>query len=294
MRAVREMLRVFQEYDVNATWATVGFLFLNGAEDLKSNIPYLTPKYVREEFCPYKYLEKNNLEPRYHFAPDLIQLIKRQGGQEIGSHTFSHYYCLEEGQSADHFESDLSLAVQIAKRYGISIKSLVFPRNETNPEYFPILLRLGVKCYRGNQNSWLYKASTEDQQTYIARGLRLADAYFNLTGHNTYGLESCVHSKPFNFPASFFLRPYSAKLARLDWFRLKRIKDSMTYAALNNHVFHLWWHPHNFGSNIDKNILFLQKILSHYRFLHESSGMTSLNMGELCSLVEKRYEERRL
>ena len=41
------------------------------------------------------------------FAPDLIRRIKETPGQEIGTHTYSHYYCLEPGQGIESFNADL-------------------------------------------------------------------------------------------------------------------------------------------------------------------------------------------
>ena len=54
----------------------------------------------------------------------------------------------------------------------------------------------------------------------------------------------------------------------------------MSYAAKMGLIYHLWWHPHNFGANQDKNFAFLEKILNHYDDLHlkynfESHTMTS-------------------
>ncbi len=93
--AVSEMLRIFSDNNIHATWATVGFLFFKDSEDLKKNIPKLLPKYNREELSPYKYIDENSgLDTVYHFAPEIIKLILEHEGQEIGTHTFSHYYCL--------------------------------------------------------------------------------------------------------------------------------------------------------------------------------------------------------
>ncbi|CAK0759989.1 NodB homology domain-containing protein [Gammaproteobacteria bacterium] len=284
-KAIPEMLRIFSDNDIHATWATVGFLFFKDIDDLNKNIPKLLPKYNREELSPYKYINETfDLDPVYHFAPELIKIIMEYNGQEIGTHTFSHYYCLEEGQSLAQFEDDIFSAIQIAKGKGISIKSLVFPRNQWNAEYLSALVKLGVQCYRGNESSWIYKPSDDIGQNKIQRAFRLVDAYLNLSGHNTYDLKDCIQEKPFNFPASRFLRPYSAKLAFLDSLRLRRIKNAMDDAAINNRIFHLWWHPHNFGINTNENIDFLATIVEHYNFLKKNQGMASLNMRELCLL----------
>ncbi len=283
--ALPEMLRVFTDNDIHATWATVGFLFFKDSDELIKNIPKLLPAYNKEELSPYQYIkEASSLETLYHFAPELLELILQHEGQEIGTHTFSHYYCLEEGQSLAQFEEDIAAAIEIAKRKGVSIKSLVFPRNQWNAEYLSALIKLGVQCYRGNESSWIYKASDEVGQNKVRRAFRLIDVYFNISGHNTYYLKDCIHEKPFNFPASRFLRPYSNKLAFLDKLRLKRIRNAMDDAAINHKIFHLWWHPHNFGINTNENIEFLENILNHYNHLKKNHGMVSLNMGELCQL----------
>lgn len=281
-KVVPKLLKIFSENDIHATWATVGFLFFKNSDDLKENIPDLLPTYNRKELSPYTYISENsNLETKYHFAKELIM---SHDGQEIGTHTFSHYYCLEEGQSLLQFKEDIFSAIQAGKNMGVHIKGLVFPRNQWNPEYLDSLAKLGVQCFRGNESNWIYKASDDENQNIFRRTLRLVDSYINLSGHKTYYLKDCIQYEPFNFPASQFLRPYSKKLAILDKLKLKRIKSSMEDAAINNRIFHLWWHPHNFGINTDKNMDFLKEIAAHYCLLRKKHGLMSLNMGELCQL----------
>ncbi len=285
-KAVPEILQAFNKHSIHATWATVGFLFFKNAEDLKQSFPVLTPAYNKEELSPYSYIKYNpNLDPIYHFAPELIKSIIENKGQEIGTHTFSHYYCLEEGQSIEDFNQDIKAAKNIAKREGISLRSLIFPRNQWNEKYISSLAKYGIQCYRGNEAGWIYKASDDAGQNKFQRAFRLVDAYLNLSGHNVYDLPAYAHEKPYNLPSSRFLRPYSSKLAFLDGLRLKRIKKAMNHAAINNKVFHLWWHPHNFGVNINKNIDILVGILKHYNTLNEKYGFESLNMGEVCDLI---------
>ena len=57
----------------------------------------------------------------------------------------------------------------------------------------------------------------------------------------------------------------------------------MDYAAKNNEIFHLWWHPHNFGRNQKENFIALRKILSHYAFLNKTYGFKSTTMEGLAS-----------
>ena len=56
--------------------------------------------------------------------------------------------------------------------------------------------------------------------------------------------------------------------------------NEMTYAAKNNELYHLWWHPHNFGVNINENMDNLVTLLKHYQLLHTKYGFASLTMKE--------------
>jgi len=57
----------------------------------------------------------------------------------------------------------------------------------------------------------------------------------------------------------------------------------MTFAAENQILFHLWWHPHNFGVNTDSNLSFLRAILEHYRALQRRFEFQSLTMAEVAA-----------
>ena len=72
--------------------------------------------------------------------------------------------------------------------------------------------------------------------------------------------------------------------------RKQRIIKSLKQAAKNQQIFHLWWHPHNFGANIDDNIEFLDAILSSFGDLKMQYGMRSLNMGEISNIISSEIE----
>ena len=59
----------------------------------------------------------------------------------------------------------------------------------------------------------------------------------------------------------------------------------MTYAATHGRIYHLWWHPHNFGVNTDENLTFLRSILDHYQRLEQQAGFSSLTMRDCYSVV---------
>lgn len=291
--ALPKMLKLFSQHRVKATFATVGFLFADSKKELLAYCPVNKPNYFRKNLSPYnghfELIGENETEDQYHYAPTLIDLIKKYPEQEIATHTFSHYYCLEKGQTKENFKEDTLAAIEIAKSKNLDIKSLVFPRNQFNSDYLKIIKNLGLTSYRGNEKHWIYKASNNNNWNLIKRALRLLDSYMNISGNNCYSLAECAKNKPYNIPSSRFLRPYTSKLKIFERQRLNRILDSMTFAAKNGQIFHLWWHPHNFGKNQSENFTFLIKILSHYQNLNSLYGFESITMKHLALLIEE-YE----
>ena len=282
--AIPAILEIFNEYNIHATWATVGFLFFDTFESLLKSTPSRIPKYIDSELSPYKYITSAlhaDEDELIHFAPKLIKMISSSANQEIGSHTFSHYYCLEKGQDLAAFKADLVAAMSIAKKNKLKINSLVFPRNQYNPEYLSVCKELGVVAFRGNESFWIYKAVDDNNNSLTRRAFRLADTYINISGQNTYSQTALSRKVPFNIPSSRFLRPYSKRLKYLESYKLRRIQSGLTHAAKSSQIYHLWWHPHNFGSNLDENMHFLKNVLDHYSMLNKTCEMESLNMSEL-------------
>jgi hypothetical protein len=283
--AISKILETFREFEIAATWATVGFLFADSREQMENHSPSLRPSYRNKELYPYQEeVGTSEDEDPFHYAPSLIEMIRQCPRQEIGSHTFSHYFCCEPGQDGASFCHDLQSAVSIAREKGIELKSLVFPRNQYNEHYAKILYHNGMICYRGNQRAWMYDAgSSVDSNKPFKRLNRLADTYFNLAGYHTMKWSEVVRGSNLlcNIPASFYVRPFSPRLKKFDGLRLRRIEQSMRHAATRMQIIHLWWHPHDFGIHIDENIAFLRRILTSYRELHHTHDMKSLSMIEV-------------
>lgn len=283
-KAIPRLLELFQEYKINATFATVGLLFFENKKQMLANLPKQKPQYQNEKLSPYfSEIDKagnSELEDPLRMGLSLIQQIKNSG-QEIGSHTFSHYYCLEKGQTVEAFKEDLECARSVAEKNGIDLKSIIFPRDQYQKEYVEACKDAGFIVFRGNEKSKIFSSRTYGASTNFRRPFRLADSFFDLSGHNCYSKAEMTKDVIINIPSSRFLRPYSKKLQLLEKRKLKRITDSMSYAAKNKLAYHLWWHPHNFGINFIENFSFLEKILLHYQQLNNSDNFQSINMRDL-------------
>ncbi|MDN5697604.1 MAG: hypothetical protein L0G70_06455 [Rubrobacter sp.] len=286
--AIPRILEAFREFEVSATWATVGFLFAGSRDEIERYSPQVRPEYLDASLDAYRQrIGRSESDDPLHYAPSLIEQIRRCPGQEMATHTFSHYYCLEPGQDRDSFRADIESACALAADKGFALESIVFPRNQCNPDYEDILRESGIRCYRGNQSAWMYGSASRSGNTNPARRIcRLADTYLNIAGHHTTGWGEIEQDNELcNVPASFYVRPYSPRMKSLEDIRLGRIERALGYAAESGELLHLWWHPHDFGVNIDENIAFLKRILRRYRSLHDSHGMKSLSMSEAAGMA---------
>lgn len=297
IRGVRQvipaLLELFDRYGIHATFATVGFLFARNKEELLSFLPPVLPQYPVKRYSPYENGYLNGIgasekEDLYHYGASLIEMIRQHPGQEIASHTFSHYYCLEDA-SLDSFEADMKAAKAIAASYNIDLKSVVFPRNQYSTEHIAVIKKLGFTSYRGNEQSYLYQPRKNEEQNKKIKALRLADSYLNFTGHHTFSMANQQGSDIVNIPASRFLRPYSPALKLFNGLRLHRIRQSLTHAAQQGEAYHLWWHPHNFGKNLKENLASLEVVLQHFKMLQERYGMQSRSMKEIAEELQLAY-----
>jgi peptidoglycan/xylan/chitin deacetylase (PgdA/CDA1 family) len=286
-KAIPAMLRLFAEHKVKATWGAVGMLLARNKRELIEGLPSLRPTYRHADLSPYQdsYLQQVGEDEKsdpYHFGYSLAAQILDTAGMELATHTFSHYYCIEEGQTREQFKADLEAAFAAAQRLGSMPRSIIFPRNQLNPDYLAVCAEVGLRTYRGNERAWMYQPAA-GQEGWLKRAARLADNYINLSGSNTFRPEADGGSRMVNVPASRFLRPHSRALSPLEPLQLMRITSAMTGAACRGEHFHLWWHPHNFGANTERNLENLKVVLAHYTKLRDTHGFENCTMTEFAS-----------
>ncbi|MFA6057940.1 MAG: polysaccharide deacetylase family protein [Taibaiella sp.] len=281
-RSIPVVLNLFEQYKIHATWATVGFLFAKNKKQLLEFCPDLRPNYESRKLSYYSLIDNNEIgndeqDDPFHYAHFLIEQIVKTPGQELGTHTFAHYYCNEPGQNHLQFDADLKAAQSLSKEnFGIELQSLVFPRNQFNTEYIDIARKNGIKVARSNPDVWFWR-----KQSKFTPLARAADALFSISTPLAFKEIRTKDNEVLLLPASRFLRAYSEKEKMVHNIKLSRIKKEMTYAAQNGLSYHLWWHPHNFGYFLEKNLIFLEQILKHYQMLNEKFGFESNSMIEM-------------
>lgn len=287
-RAVVRMLGLFNEYGVSATWAAVGMLFARSGAELESLRPRVLPEYQDRRLSPFDdSVGGGEADDPLHYAPGLIGAIRDCPGQELATHTYSHYYCLEPGQTRDAFAADLASARVAAAAYGVTLRSIVFPRNQYNPAYDDLLREAGIVCYRSNEPGWLYDYHNPRFGNGRAqRALRKVDAYLNVSGSNlTPWADVATGGGLCRVGSSRFLRPYSRRMRHLEPLRLRRISAGLRAAAERKEIYHLWWHPHNVGKDLEENMAFLRRVLDEFAACRKTLGMRSLTMAGVAEVA---------
>ncbi len=290
-KAVTRTLELFERYEVAATWATVGMLFAETLEEFENALPSVRPIYANAALDPYgEAVGDDEASDPIHLAGSLVERIQRTPRQEVATHTFSHFYCLEAGATAGAFEADLAAARTVAATRDVKLRSIVFPRNQHRPEYERVLLDSGITSFRGNPPTWTWgKSADESVRSPAKRAGRLADAYLPITGHGTFGWDEILQPNGLaNVRASLPLRPWSRRLRALEPLRRRRIRRALAYAAKHDRLFHLWWHPHNFGGDVGRNLAILEAILQDAADLRNRHGLTSMTMADVADEAKRR------
>ena len=289
-KIIEEKLELFATNNIHVTWASVGMLFNKNIEEWEKNKPELLPSFDNPQVSAYNWIEKYGFfseEDPFHFAPDLLEKIRATPNQEIGTHTYAHYFCLEKGQNKEQFREDLHIAKKIAAQKGIELKSLVFPRNQFNPQYLSVCFELGITSVRSSPDIWYWSPATGS--SIKKKFFRAGDAYFKFQPIKMLTLNDCKIQSglPLLLPASRLYRPWQPKYTFQNTFKLNRILGEMTEAAKKKAYYHIWWHPHNFGNYPRQCMAELEQIISHYVSLRNKYGFQTLSMNEITELKLK-------
>lgn len=283
---VPRLLELLVRYQVHATWATVGLIMCEDAQDALAQAPEFRPRWADPRLDSYAALASLRAEDHAaHFAPDLVRQISAAPGQELGTHTFAHYPPLDAGYDELSFREDLRAAIRVTQRYGPPARSLVFPRNQVPPQSLPVCAQEGIEVYRGTLPGLLEQPrSLREGSLSLPRALRLLDAHLPLRASDCYPVPAALPGLPLNLPGSRQLRPGQARMGVLDRLKLRRVLRGMHQAARRGLVCHLWCHPHNFVGDTEHKLEVLEQVLAEGTRLRDSHGLRSLNMGEVADL----------
>ena len=153
---IRRLLELQERYQIRATWAKVGHLFLGQcwAEDGVKHPEITRPAY---QWFAGDWFDADpgsdvDTDP-FWYGPDIVKQVQDcKAPQEIGSHGFSHMIVGDPGCSRDCFRSEIRACVEQAEKRGITLKSFIFPRNSVG--HLDVLAEHGLSTFRGVTPAW--------------------------------------------------------------------------------------------------------------------------------------------
>ncbi|MDB9253343.1 polysaccharide deacetylase family protein [Halorubrum ezzemoulense] len=270
---VHKLLDLFDKYQIPVTWALVTHLLSDcGSEpEDRSHLQY-TKQDSRKMDLPCQ----QELSPDLWHEPEVLNWIKNtEVDHDIGSHTHTHLVFNEA--TREDARSDVERSVAVAERYGIDLKSFVFPRNRI--DHRGVLKDAGFEVYRGVDSRWYEKYRLPAP---IVKATRFADEATQWTPPTVVPR---MESGLVEVPGSQVFRPVHG-----GWqYTPKGSQQSRAIAGLNRaartgRIFHLWFHPFNFASNPEQLLTAFETVLAHAESLVQQGRLNVLTMRNVADL----------
>lgn len=289
---VPRLVALFEKYGIHATWATVGALMAKDRAEFLRYLPTDIPAQTR------LILEKTGLMPEDNkkmcpreilFAPELVELVSNSEGQEIATHTYSHYYCNRKESKPSEFSAEIESALNLAADKGLAVESAVFPRNQVADEFISAMCEVKKLAFRGNENSWIN--SLQAKKPKLGTLLWYIDNYIPLQRRTSYKLSEIFDRGILNIRNSRFFKPFRPKYKFAEKLKLFHYKREMLRAAKKGEIYHMYWHPHNFALDTEINFAQMEELLEYYARVCKKYGMKSRNMREVAEEYRNKYGE---
>ncbi len=286
--AIARLLALQECYQIRATWAVVGHLFLEPCRpvDGVKHPEVVRPAYAWFSGDWFQYDPCTGLEADpFWYGPDIVEAVLRcKTPQEVGSHSFSHAIMGDPGCSREAFQSELRACQEAARPWGIQLRSFVFPRNSIG--HLDALSASGYTAFRGLARPWHGRLPVLGEKAL--RGLqalsplapetsqpRLLDGLIDLPGTYFY-----LHREGWAKRVPIGARVHKAFLG-------------LEKAARSREIFHLWFHPFNLATDPQGLLSGLEAIFRRVAVLREAGRLDNPTMGELAGKLSKAFGLRR-
>lgn len=270
---IQYLLNIFEKYNMAATWAVVGHLFLDHCDACmhacEDSIPHKDmPRYKYNWYS--RELGTNIRKDPLYYGTDIIEnIISSPIEHEIAYHSFSH--CNFSECSREVAKAEIKQGLKLAKKFGIKLQSFVFPYDKKG--HLNVLRNYGFKIYR-------------------SKGSRFWDVDQRRTSQKISGtLDQMVPPPPvlprwteglWEIPTSMV---FSGQTILTNILAL-RAKLGINRTIRSNKVFHISLHPWNLlNSSIAQEF---EKILPFVCEKRDKGNLQLATMGELASYLNKK------
>jgi len=253
-------------YEIPATWAVVGHLFLDQCDGFHYDHPLGPDRFEREQT---EWASETSLR----FGPSLIEdLLSSDVDHEIGSHSFSHIDFESDLVTEDVVRAEFT-QFEAAVSDELSVDSFVYPRNHI--QYREILAESGMLCYRGSSPTRRRDRPVRRKVGKLWQATVTTPPLVSPTV-DEYGLV--------NIPASLYLfgfEGYGRTIAELLGTDpvVRQAVRGIDRVADTDKLFHLWLHPNNIMTTAD--VKRLDAIWSYLASARDDRRVTIKTMGEV-------------
>lgn len=283
---IAQLLDLQERYNIRATWAVVGHLFLDQCRPVDG---VKHPEIVRPSYGwfhgdwfdadPCGDMESDP----FWYGPDIVARIREcKVPQEIGSHGFSHMIVGDPGCSRECFDSEMRTAVDLAQRSGFDLKSFIYPRNSEG--HMDVLAANGFTTYRGMTPAWFARIPGP-----LGKLGHLADM---LTPVAPPVVKPRKTGDLWDIPASYF---YPHRDGWAKWIppgiSVRKSKLGLNKAVRQRSIFHLWFHPFNLASDPEVLLQGLEEIFQHVDQLRDEGKLLNPSMGDLAESLQQGRQE---
>lgn len=287
---IDRLLELFVEFEIPATWAVVGHLFLDRCHaDGGIKHPEIVPPahtWCRRVWFADDPCSDEVRAPLFYGRSLVEKLLLCPVPQEIGSHSFSHVVFGDPGCSRETAVSEIAACKRLAAEWGLKLRSFVFPRNCVG--HLDALREHGFLCYRGPEPAWYGRPgwpASAKRLGHLADVLRAARPPVVFPERLENGL--------WNLPASMLYFPMHSVRRHIPLSRrVQRAEKGLAEAVRQKGVFHLWLHPTNLADQTDVIFAGLRRILESAATLRREGGLEILPMVAVAERAEAAADVR--
>jgi peptidoglycan/xylan/chitin deacetylase (PgdA/CDA1 family) len=276
------LLQLFQEYQIPATWAIVGHLFLDHCETVNGvkhpDMPRPTHRWFKDDWYAYDPASTIETDPIWYGRDIVEKIMMAQPRQEIACHSFSHVIFGDEGCSEEVAEAEVRKCIALAQELGIELKSFVFPRSQAG--HHEILSKHGFACYRAPRPGWFdaFRGKAQRLARLVNDVLALSPpcAVVEKQPSGLWSISASAYYRSTHGVGRFV--PMKSRVQQ----SIKGIDKAINTRG----VFHLCLHPWNFAVGTEQLIDGLRSILQVAAAASEEGKLERLSMGQLAGLME--------
>ncbi|PSP77008.1 hypothetical protein BRC81_11755 [Halobacteriales archaeon QS_1_68_20] len=212
------------------------------------------------------------------YAPDVLERIRSADvDHELGVHGYSHMILGAPGCTRAAATAEIRRAMEVVEEFDLDVETFVFPRNRIG--HLDVLEEFGVEYYRGLDARW-YEASAPRP---LRRVCRFGDEFTRRTPPT---VTPRARAGMVELPGSQIFRPDDGYWRYTPpGTQVERAKKGLERAADRGEVFHLWFHPFNFGSDPEGHLDLFERVLSYAADLRRDDRLEILPIDEACRNV---------